>query len=451
MEEIDHIEKIYIIDKPGIYYIIKNIDTEFGFLIKCDNVTIKGNNYAISQTKNFQTAISISLNCKNITIENLSLKNFPKGGIYCNGGNSNLKFINIKINNCGYFGGYIIEKIPYKFSSGILLDGSKNKSRNVEIINCNFSEIGIYQKKYNLYTSAILAYEIDDLLIKGCTIDGCVGVELSWSLVLISLSNVLVDDLFITDIFSFKNAKGIYHYDAEINIKNLLDASIISGIHPNQFESYLINHGDFYIGGKKDINNKPIEISHIKNVIPKHIENEEVLFQEHKWREFRTMGRQVCHNSHKISKTSAVYGKWIELFCERVLKVKVKVEAAFANFYPSGETVLPLHRDTYKKWIFGLSFGETRTFEFIPDNEELNILTYTLDSGDIFIFSHDVNERYQHRMSSEPERKGRRLNITYFIEVLNPEYGYKLLLMPTEMSNIPTFKEAEELYNITLV
>ena len=434
-------DKKFIISTPNVYTITENIISNETILIESDDVILDGNNFIISQ-KNVNNCIGIRIanNCKNIQIKNLTLQKFSAGGIYCSK-NSNLKFDNIKITNCGYSN--IIEKFPFNFSCGFMF----NDCKYIELNNCLFSEFGFLNKTYGLNSSAIFAYHTDNFRVKGCTIDGCVGAEISFGVVLICMSGVLIDDLFITDIYSSKTAKGIYNYDVDASVKNFLETTIISNLPPSQFEYYLKNHGNYHIKNNT-IDSKPIQVSHVKNVIPKHREKEEILFQEHKWREFRTLYRLVCHNSNKISQTSAIYGKWVELYCERVLKVKVRVEAAFANLYPTGETPLPLHRDQYKKWIFGLSFGETRTFEFIPDNDQLNVIKYTLDSGDIFIFSHDVNERFQHRMSSEPERKGRRINITYFIEVLEKENEDRLLLpigknIPTD---IPTFEEAETIF-----
>lgn len=441
----------YVIDKPGKYYLTENINN-FIIVISSDDVELDGNRYNIEQLdKTIKNIIGIQINPnhKNIHIKNINIKNFSGGGILCNGSTSNIVINNVNINNCGYNGLIALDKnsIPMNsanlFSFGLLFDGGYNKPiNNVKIIDCNFVELGILRNiKYGLSTSAIVAYQTNNLLIKGCTIDGCIGYAKSYAITLLSLSDALLDDVFITDIYSSKDAQGIYAIDVDADAKDVPQSGIISNMDPNRYIYCLDNHINIK-DNIEDDPNYPIEALHLKKVIPKHVENLDILEKEHKWREFRTMYRLVCHDSDKKSKTSAIYAKWTELFCERVLGVKVKVEAGFANLYLNGDTPLPLHRDQYKKWIFGLSFGETRTIDFIPDAKETKTVSYTMESGDILLFSHDVNNRYQHRMLAEPDKINKRINLTYFIEILPGHDPNKLLIKPTSYENIPSFEEA---------
>lgn len=202
---------------------------------------------------------------------------------------------------------------------------------------------------------------------------------------------------------------------------------------------------------------KPLEACHLRGVIPMHQENVAKLFAEHPWQEvpsrFGTkLSRLICGDSTAVSPTSAIYASWVELFCERILGVRVHVRSSFANLYADGNAALPAHRDQYACWIFGLSFGETRTFDFITDSVKPTIKTSVtpgditsipMESGDVLLFSPGMNDTHRHRILKEPSRKGKRINLTYFIDVL-PGQDESRLINPPEIKaeSIPTFEEA---------
>lgn len=202
-----------------------------------------------------------------------------------------------------------------------------------------------------------------------------------------------------------------------------------------------------------------LEACHLRGVIPNHQGTLESLYKEHPWTNIvsrfgSNLSRMVCHGSHLQSQTSGIYGVWVELFCEQVLGIRVKVEAGFANLYPDGKAALPAHRDQYGHWVFGLSFGETRTFDFITKGVKPTaktggpgeIISIPMESGDVLLFSPSTNDIYRHRILAEPARKGMRINITYFI---SPLFGQSIaaFLNPPPLQNIPTFEQAQALYN----
>ena len=428
----------HIIDKPGNYdlstFMIEG--KENSFIISSDDVILRGEINQNDVSRKNVVAITIQKGIKNVKIQNSEIQTFSGGGVWCLGENKNILLENVKFVNCAYFGN--------DFSQTVLIDTG---CENIRIVNCTFSENGIYKGsplKYASSCGAIVAYNSSDILFEGCTIDGCIGYEKSWAIVLGNISNILLKDIFITDVFSTKDARELCVDNVDGKIEDLQKASIISNLRPFQYCYFLENH----YNDKEDVDinsDYDIEVSHFQKIIPGYEEMEENLYQEHKWRDFRTMNRLVCHNSHVKSRTSTIYAKWVELFCERVLKVKVKVESGFANLYLNGKTSLPKHRDQYKKWIIGLSFGETRTLDFLPDNREKEIVSYPMGAGDVLIFSHEVNNRYQHRMLEEEEKEGRRINITYFVEIYPGQDENNLLKRPSNLENIPTFEEAENL------
>lgn len=459
----------YIINKPGTYILQNNVNwstpkpDSFAITISANKVTLDGKDNVIKQTDpSIKHAIGIQVKegYKNIHIQNLKCDALSGGGIWFRGDNANLTVKNGKFTNCGYSGmtqldaKCIPSNVPRSFTQAIFFDGGYGKPiKDAQVIDCVFAECGILRAsktpQYESNSGAILGYQASNITIKGCTIDGCVGRDNSWAITLMSISNVLVSDVFITDIFSRGNAQGIYTYDVDGEIQDTPQTSIISHVHENQFGYMLDNHISYKESVPYDSNYR-IEANHLKGIIPKHKEKEQALFDEHKWREFRTLGRLVCHNADKKSKTAAIYGKWVELFCDKVLDVKVNVVGGFANLYMNGNVPLPAHRDQYKKWIIGLSFGDTRTLDFVPDDLRAEIVSFPMEAGDVFIFSPDVNNRYQHRMLEEPERTGRRINVTYFLDVA-PGQDVTKLLRPPELNKkpMPTFEEAEALYNQT--
>lgn len=187
---------------------------------------------------------------------------------------------------------------------------------------------------------------------------------------------------------------------------------------------------------------------HLKQVIPRHAESEGLLFAEIPWMTMKSrfgsnLSRQVCGSADKLSRTAGIYACWVQLYCDRVFNVKVEVLDGFANLYPTGKSALPAHRDQYDCWIFGLSFGETRTFDFVTNNPK-DTISIEMHSGDVVMFAPHMNDTHKHRILAEPKRLGRRINVTYFIRPL-PNQNPAGLLKPNG-SAPPSFEEAQAVY-----
>jgi len=206
----------------------------------------------------------------------------------------------------------------------------------------------------------------------------------------------------------------------------------------------------------------PLEVCYLKGVIPSHRELEPRLASEIPWvtvkSRFGTNLSRLVYGSAEKIEIVAIYGKWGELFCERVLGVKVRIYNCFANLYPSGSSALPAHRDDYDCWVFGLSFGETRTFDFIgpavkPTSKTAanpnDIISVEMESGDVLLFSPLVNKTHRHRILAQPNRAGRRVNLTFFIDPLEGEDARKFLNpTPIRQENIPTYQLAAQEYKL---
>ncbi len=456
----------YFISDPGTYIIDENImcgfknSNSFAITIGTSDVIIHGHGNTLSQSDtNIKHIIGIQIKegFHNIQIHDITFNQLSGGAIWFHEGSSDLLTKGIRTINCGYNGATLFDtkrigsKTPHAMTHGILFEGNIEKPiRNAQIIQCTFTESGISKNNSSLFESAcspLQIYQASDVIVKGCAIDGCVGKDAAWGMTLVGISNINISDTVITDIFSSDNAQGIYKYDIEGESTGIITTAIFSGIHTNHFRTMLETHGRINSSLALEDVQYPMKVCHIKGIIPKRTENGLLLFEEHTWKEFRTLHRLVCHNSNHVSKTSAIYAQWVELFCERVLGIKVKVTGGFANLYLTGEVPLPAHRDTDDQWIFGLSFGESRTLDFVADNNKDNITSFELEDGDIFIFSPTLNETHQHRILPQPERKGRRINLTYFLNVLPGQDCDKLLQHPSLCSvQIPRFEEAQERY-----
>lgn len=449
----------YLISKSNTKYKLNNtilcsnlFPDCFIITVDTNDIIIDGSSWSIKQldtTIQHVFGIQVKKGCKNIRIMNIVFDAISGGCVWLRGGNKNAIISNNKMVNCGYLGLTELDKlslppnISTKFTCGVLIDGGyKNKIEDVQIIDCTFAESGILKTnpaKFETFCCSIVAYEVTNLIIKDCIVDGCVGILKSWALMLVNITGALAVDLFITDVYSFGHAESIYAINVDGEISNLTRGSIVSQVLPENFVYMLENHQSV-----KDIvaadPSYQIEACHLKGIVPKHRENEDVLYREIKWKEFRTLGRLVSYQVNERSKTTAIYGAWIELLYKRILDLQVKVIGAFANLYLDGTVPLPAHRDQYHKWIIGLSFGETRTQDFIPDDQKAEIVSFEMDSGDFFVFSPDVNNRYQHRILPDTKQKGRRINLTFFVDVIPEQDSHKLLEI-RNISNLPTFED----------
>jgi len=331
----------YVIDKPGKYIFSQDINwavatpDSFAITIAANNVTLDGDGHFIKQIDNtIKHAIGIQakVGFHDIKIQNIKLDSISGGGVWFRGNNSNLTVKDLKTNNCGYFGMTRLDSkkigpgAPAAMTQGILFDGGHGRPiENAQVINCVFVESGILRTKktqYEIACGAIAGYQASNIAIKGCTIDGCIGRDVSWGMTLANVTGAIVSDLFVTDIFSSRNSKGIYTNEVDGELQDTLQVSIDSNVSANQFAYFLDNHANPK-DPIEDDSTYVIEVNHLRGVVPKHREKEIALFNEHKWREFRTLYRLVSHNSHGKSKTSGIYSKWVELFCDRVLGVKV--------------------------------------------------------------------------------------------------------------------------------
>lgn len=194
-----------------------------------------------------------------------------------------------------------------------------------------------------------------------------------------------------------------------------------------------------------------LEACHLQGVIPEHQLRIKALVEEHPWQQImsrfgKPLSRLVCPGSMVVSPTSALYGKWVRAFCERVLCVPVEIVAAFANLYPDGSAALPAHRDEYDRWVFGLSFGAPRKFEFVADADGRKA-SIEMHSGDVLLFSPGINRNHKHQIPAQKKELGLRVNITYFLKPapgMPADEAHRRFLNPPDLTQvtIPTLADA---------
>lgn len=190
-------------------------------------------------------------------------------------------------------------------------------------------------------------------------------------------------------------------------------------------------------------NVKPLlECVHFQGIVPYHQQAYQNLLTEHPWGAWKSrfgkeLSRKVCGESISHSATSEMFARWMILFCERVLTVPIELVGSFANYYASGTATLPAHRDDYDCWVFSLSFGATRTFQF-TDMQEHPVLNLSLATGDVMVFSPDVNKSHKHRIPKEAASIGPRINITYFINPVGipKEEATRRFINPPDLSRV---------------
>lgn len=281
-------------------------------------------------------------------------------------------------------------------------------------------------KTISTHSTCIRASHVDTLYIKDCTIDGCVSWQCSQAIALLH-TNATLNDVFITDVVSGGTADCVFALDTAADLINVPQVGVRHHMSHDDMVRFLRHEPEHLTDATLCM-----VASHLKGVVPTEIDTLDALIAEHKWREFRTLERLVCHNSHLVSKTYAMYAKWVERLCQS-MGVNARVVGAFSNLYKSGNVPLPLHRDAYDKWIVGLSFGETRTLEFVAANNSV-VASFELGHGDVLMFPPRMNDHFQHRMLAEPQRTGARVNLTFFLDVSAEES--KLLQPVTKVPSL---------------
>lgn len=93
--------------------------------------------------------------------------------------------------------------------------------------------------------------------------------------------------------------------------------------------------------------------------------------------------------------------------------VIIDPDAVFLNYYKDGNDYCPYHRDTYSAHIFTVSLGTTRDI-LIKANGPGRADKITLESGDLYFMSHQMQADYQHMIPKRKNVSGGRISLVFF-------------------------------------
>ena len=160
---------------------------------------------------------------------------------------------------------------------------------------------------------------------------------------------------------------------------------------------------------------------HFKKIIPESNEIFTRLQNEIPWTEVmwktRKLPRLCCSNVELVSEIGQLMFIWVPIMIKQVLGIESKVVGIWGNNYRSGKDWLPPHHDTYHDagkplHVVSLSFGAIRLFQFKSNSF---FKEFELESGDVFIFGHELNSIAKHSIPKQTLIKEARINLTCFV------------------------------------
>ena len=93
--------------------------------------------------------------------------------------------------------------------------------------------------------------------------------------------------------------------------------------------------------------------------------------------------------------------------------VQVKTGAVFLNYYKTGEDYCPYHSDKYEAHVFTLSLGCTRDL-LIKRNGPGKAEKFTLNSGDLYFMSNQMQSTHKHSVPPRKHVTGERISVVFF-------------------------------------
>jgi len=232
------------------------------------------------------------------------------------------------------------------------------------------------------------------------------------------------------------------HFNGEGQMAPMIPAGVPTIIRPSEYPRSNLTSGR--VGN--------LAVMQLKEIVPRHREEYGALQNEpgDKWvrmksRFDKALSRLVCYDIVNVSRTAAIYGEWVILFCRDVIGLDVRLNGSFGNMYPDGHATLPAHCDKYNSWVFGLSFGETRVFDFVPmaKGNGGGKQSALMHSGDVVYFAPEVNNTHKHQILADPKRTGSRINLTFFLGIApgqDPGLFFSTLYWHTE--RYPSWEKA---------
>jgi alkylated DNA repair dioxygenase AlkB len=177
---------------------------------------------------------------------------------------------------------------------------------------------------------------------------------------------------------------------------------------------------------------QPFDACHLKGMIPHNNDLVNSLFQQ-------------------SDSAIKIYTTWLELFCHRILGIKVCVCNANIHCPDEKSLLSTIAPQVSGKWTVSLNLGEACTFELVERQPRVNstaasILSVPLESGDLVLFAPEVDATHFHRIKSASKQV---LILLCLLDILPGEDMRKLCQPPNEIrvNEIPTMESAKRVLN----
>lgn len=121
-----------------------------------------------------------------------------------------------------------------------------------------------------------------------------------------------------------------------------------------------------------------------------------------------SLGRKTTNSKHFQSMTLPLM---------RMIEVNAgtNIVASWGNWYKDGNDHAGYHKDNYGDiTLFTISLGGTRSILFKPDDRTKPTIKLTLNSGDMYSFSHKINQKYTHSVPRSKTMTDERISVLFF-------------------------------------
>lgn len=137
---------------------------------------------------------------------------------------------------------------------------------------------------------------------------------------------------------------------------------------------------------------------------------------------------RVCWVTFNPSPNSRLVQKWEPENCDEIINdilfsiiKRLKDEChvtectgVFMNNYINGQDYCPYHKDQYDKDVYTISLGSSRDLLIKKDGPGQRAERTTLESGDLYYMSEELNKDYKHSIPKRKNIKGSRISLVFF-------------------------------------
>jgi len=92
----------------------------------------------------------------------------------------------------------------------------------------------------------------------------------------------------------------------------------------------------------------------------------------------------------------------------------LECSGVFMNNYINGEDYCPYHKDQYDADVYTISLGSKRELLIKKDGKGEKAEKISLESGDLYYMSEELNKCYKHSIPKRKKIKGPRISLVFF-------------------------------------